>query len=83
MTQREPPDWALPAWDQTDDEPVRTPPVTGSAANRRPPQPGERTGPPGTFGLTILGVSDVTRAVREAVRSDDRLRDWRLLQVSD
>jgi exodeoxyribonuclease VII large subunit len=31
--------------------------------------------PRGTFGLTILGVSDVTRAVREAVRSDDRLRD--------
>jgi exodeoxyribonuclease VII large subunit len=35
----------------------------------------ERATPPGTFGLTILGVSDVTRAVREAVRSDDRLRD--------
>ncbi len=75
MTQREPPDWALPAWDQTDDEPVRTPPVAGSAPNRVPPRPAERATPPGTFGLTILGVSDVTRAVREAVRSDDRLRD--------
>ncbi|HEV8546033.1 MAG TPA: exodeoxyribonuclease VII large subunit [Candidatus Limnocylindrales bacterium] len=31
--------------------------------------------PPGTFGLRILGVSEVTRAVREAVRSDERLRD--------
>ncbi len=29
----------------------------------------------GTFGLRILGVSEVTRAVRDAVRSDDRLRD--------
>ena len=31
--------------------------------------------PPGTFGLRILGVSEVTRAVREAVRTDERLRD--------
>jgi exodeoxyribonuclease VII large subunit len=30
---------------------------------------------PGTFGLRILNVSDVTRAVREAVRGDERLRD--------
>jgi exodeoxyribonuclease VII large subunit len=30
---------------------------------------------PGTFGLKILNVSDVTRAVREAVRGDERLRD--------
>ena len=30
---------------------------------------------PGTFGLKILKVSDVTRAVREAVRGDERLRD--------
>jgi exodeoxyribonuclease VII large subunit len=31
--------------------------------------------PPGRFGLRILGVSEVTRAVREAVRTDERLRD--------
>ena len=30
---------------------------------------------PGTFGLRILRVSDVTRAIRENVRSDERLRD--------
>jgi exodeoxyribonuclease VII large subunit len=30
---------------------------------------------PGTFGLRILGVSDVTRAVRTAVRLDPRLTD--------
>jgi exodeoxyribonuclease VII large subunit len=30
---------------------------------------------PGTFGLRILRVSDVTRAIRENVRADERLRD--------
>ena len=76
----EPPDWALPAWDATDTEPVREPHPRGRP---QPPAPAERLGgantapiiPRGTFGLTILAVSDVTRAVREAVRSDDRLRD--------
>ena len=41
--------------------------------------PSERGGrepvAPGTFGLRILKVSDVTRAIREDVRSDERLRD--------
>ena len=67
----EPPDWALPAWDATDTADVASPggrpgPSTGGP---KPLVPG------GTFGLTILNVSEVTRAVREAVRSDDRLRD--------
>ena len=31
--------------------------------------------PPGTFGLRILGVSEVARAIREAVRADPRLTD--------
>jgi exodeoxyribonuclease VII large subunit len=31
--------------------------------------------PPGTFGLRILGVSEVTRAVREAIRAHEGLRD--------
>ena len=65
MTEREPPDWALPAWDATDEPPAR------DARGRAP----ERVVPGGTFGLTILRVSDVTRAVREAVRSDERLHD--------
>ncbi len=30
---------------------------------------------PGTYGLRILGVSEVARAIREAVRSDPRLAD--------
>ncbi len=65
MPEREPPDWALPAWDATEPSPADQP-RDGGARN---------AAPPGTFGLTILAVSDVTRAVREAVRSDDRLRD--------
>jgi len=35
-----------------------------------PPQP-----PPGTFGVRILGVSEATRAIRDAVRADPRLGD--------
>jgi exodeoxyribonuclease VII large subunit len=58
MTDREPPDWALPAWDALD------------------PLPGRRTpSTPGAFGLRVLGVSEVTRAVREALRGDPRLAD--------
>jgi exodeoxyribonuclease VII large subunit len=30
---------------------------------------------PGTFGLRILGVTEVTRAVRDNLRADERLRD--------
>ncbi|MDQ2964603.1 MAG: exodeoxyribonuclease VII large subunit, partial [Chloroflexota bacterium] len=59
MTRPEPPDWALPGWDSV--------PGEGTA------RPGPKA--PGTFGLRILAVSDVTRAVREAVRGDERLRD--------
>jgi exodeoxyribonuclease VII large subunit len=59
----EPPDWALPPWDALDD----LAPGAGT-----PARPG---GPPGTFGLRILSVSEVSRAIRERVRSDDGLRD--------
>src|SRR4029450_7915227 len=61
-----------PGWDalEIDDESpaASPPPATG-------PMPGASPTPPGTFGLRILGVSEVARAVREAVRADDRLRD--------
>src|SRR5262245_33165555 len=50
-----------PGWDAIPDEPDSAP----------TPVPA----PPGTFGLRILGVSEVARAVRDAVRADDRLRD--------
>jgi len=58
------------------------PPVPGAptglggpgARDARPdPRPGAN--PPGTFGLRILGVSEVTRAIRGAIRADPRLLD--------
>ncbi len=65
----EPPDWVLPAWDATD------PASTSVPASAPRTLPGERMTPGGTIGLRILGVSEVTKAVRDAVRTDDRLRD--------
>jgi exodeoxyribonuclease VII large subunit len=62
MTRTDPPDWALPSWDDLPAE---------AAPGGRPHAPRA----PGTFGVRILGVSEVTRAVREAVRADARLRD--------
>lgn len=62
----DPPDWALPAWDATEPERSAAAPPTGSRATGAPP---------GTFGPRIYGVSEVTRAVRDALRADERLRD--------
>jgi exodeoxyribonuclease VII large subunit len=60
-----PPDWALPGWDAVDpEEPVGIPVVGGPTPR-----------PPGTFGLRILQVSEVTRAVRTAIRQDPQLVD--------
>ena len=74
-----PPDWALPGWDAVDpEEPVAVGPGE-SAMDRRPrSDPTRSTSPtaaPGTFGLRILQVSEVTRAVRGAIRQDPRLID--------
>ena len=78
----EPPDWALPSWDAIPAEPAEP-----TARPTRPlnPAPGATGGgvagsggsttAPGTFGLRILGVSEVTRAIRGAVRADPRLTD--------
>jgi exodeoxyribonuclease VII large subunit len=57
----------LPGWDAVDDEPGMKP---GAPAVVAPPLQ-----LPGTFGLKILNVSEVARAIREAVRSDPRLGD--------
>jgi exodeoxyribonuclease VII large subunit len=62
MSREGPPDWALPAWDALD---VGTRPPTRTAAGR----------PAGTFGVRILGVTEVTHAVRSALRDDPRLGD--------
>ena len=62
----DPRDGLLPPWDAgPSDEPAAT----------AGPMPAVSRTPPGTFGLRILGVSEVARAVREAVRADERLRD--------
>ncbi len=73
----EPPDWALPSWDAIDTSELRP----GEVVRRSPSSPAtapaasQVAGSPGTFGLHVLGVSEVTRAVREALRGDPRLAD--------
>jgi exodeoxyribonuclease VII large subunit len=83
----EPPDWALPSWDSlpADDSIPRTPrlgqpagPAQASGPAPANPSLGQRSVPnliPDELRPTILGVSEVTRAVRDAVRADERLRD--------
>ena len=73
-----PPDWALPAWDSLPIEEAGAARLQreapgGDAATPRPEQP--RPEPAGGFALRILQVSEITRAVRDAVRSDAGLRD--------
>ncbi len=60
----------LPGWDAV--PPAAAPTV---AAPSVPREGLADPGAPGTFGLRILAVSEVTRAIREAVRSDPRLTD--------
>jgi len=73
MTDREPPDWALPAWDAIDPLPRRRDdPATSPAAT---PAPAGQSSPAGALGLRVLGVSEVTRAVRDALRGDPLLAD--------
>src|SRR6478735_8272648 len=78
MRDQDPPDWALPSWDSV--------PVDPAEAGLRPVGPGRASGEgrgpgpavpaaAGTFGVRILGVSEVTRTIRGAVRADPRLSD--------
>ncbi len=79
MSEREgqtPPDWALPGWDAVDpEEPVAVGPGRGVTPGGAPTELRPSAVAPGTFGLRILKVSDVTRAVRTAIRQDPRLLD--------
>jgi exodeoxyribonuclease VII large subunit len=78
----EPPDWALPAWDTVPAEPgpaLRVPaPLPSSNGPVLVSPLGEvpvgRT-PVAESSLRILGVSDVTRAIRDAVRAEPALRE--------
>jgi exodeoxyribonuclease VII large subunit len=67
----DPPDWALPGWDAVGSDPEEP------ARPARPPDSGATVGggAPGRFGPRILAVSEVTRAVRAAIRQDPRLID--------
>ncbi|MEI7744118.1 MAG: exodeoxyribonuclease VII large subunit [Chloroflexota bacterium] len=58
----EPPDWLLPSWDSLPEDPDG-------------PPPRETPAPRGTVGLRVRTVSEVSRAIRDRVRSDDGLRD--------
>jgi exodeoxyribonuclease VII large subunit len=69
----EPPDWALPAWDDVDGgspPPPRDRATLPARAGRAATQP-----PAGTFGLRIRTVSEITRTIRGVVGADERLRD--------
>ncbi len=72
MTDREPPDWALPAWDAIA---VGPHPAGGRGAPGGIGAPGGHGPPVEPLGPRVLAVSDVTRAVREALRGDPRLAD--------
>jgi len=66
MRPGEPPEWALPSWDDIE------------GLESRPDGQGARTSAaaaPGMFGLRILSVSEVTRTIRGVVTADQRLRD--------
>ncbi|MEO8571213.1 MAG: exodeoxyribonuclease VII large subunit, partial [Chloroflexota bacterium] len=70
MSGPEPPDWALPSWDAI---PAGTDKNRPDATPAAPAPAGAAA--PGTFGVRILGVSEVTRSIRGAVRADSRLAD--------
>ncbi|MFL5680863.1 MAG: exodeoxyribonuclease VII large subunit [Chloroflexota bacterium] len=85
MSRLDPPEWALPAWDDVPVAPARSPgPARPMPARHEQEQPQRASAPPaatpvpqppGTFGLRILAVSEVTKAVKGAVHADERLRD--------
>jgi exodeoxyribonuclease VII large subunit len=71
VSRSDPPDWALPAWDAVAPARDRARPATAPAGSAGP----AGAGAPGTFGLRILGVTEVTRVIKGAVRAEPRLAD--------
>jgi exodeoxyribonuclease VII large subunit len=76
---RAPLSWALPSWDSTDDVdpiPAQSPPaLPPPVAPEQPDTTPELAELEPAMELRILGVSEVTRAIRDAVRADSGLRD--------
>ncbi len=75
-----PPDWALPSWDAIPAQDAGSARPTEAALPRPERATAEaaqsaRLEPAASFTLRILQVSEITRAVREAVRAEDGLRD--------
>jgi exodeoxyribonuclease VII large subunit len=66
----EPPDWALPSWDSIEG----TEPEVAAPRIATPPSVDAVLAATEVM-LKILGVSEVTRAVRDAIRADASLRD--------
>ena len=71
----DPPDWALPSWDAIGESDSPAPPAPPARPAPGPVPPAPAPVPAAEFTLRILGVSEVTRAVRDAVRADSGLRD--------
>jgi len=86
---QEPPDWALPNWDTDDRRIARAPttrsgptsPTSATSLSSLPSPLGAGPGHVAEPGIAdalrarILSVSDVTRAVKDALKADDRMRD--------
>jgi len=65
----EPPDGMLPPWDAVPDD------AEAPIAPHATAAPGRSAASSGIFGLRVRTVTEVTRAIRDHVRSDDGLRD--------
>src|SRR6187401_638593 len=77
MSEGEPPDWALPSWDAIPADPADRGALrpVGPGVPNAATQAVSPAAAPGTFGVRILGVSEVTRTIRGAVRAEPRLTD--------
>jgi len=64
----QPPEWALPAWDSVPD-------AAGDSSSEEASEPAPASEPEAIGMLRILQVSEITRAVRDAVRTRPELRD--------
>ncbi|HVA85916.1 MAG TPA: exodeoxyribonuclease VII large subunit, partial [Candidatus Saccharimonadales bacterium] len=78
MSSSEPPDWALPNWDTVDRRiarpPSTRPGLSESVLSESALRP-EGGGAVDALRSRILSVSDVTRAVKDALKADERMRD--------